>query len=131
MENRIIKNALKLTVMLTVVSLVAVSCYRDNEEDLYPQVPGSSECDLTNVTYQSTIAPIMAASCNSCHSGSAASGGIVTDTYEGLKIIALNGKLYGSVSHASGYSAMPKNGNKLSTCNIEKIKTWIDAGASN
>ncbi|HAQ64541.1 MAG TPA: hypothetical protein DCR43_01585 [Bacteroidales bacterium] len=129
MENRIIKHAALQLTLLVVLSLLTAACYRDNAEELYPQVPGSGNCDLSNVTYQATIAPVMASSCNSCHSGATASGGVVTNTYEGLKIIALNGKLYGSVSHASGFSSMPQNGNKLSACNIDKIKTWIDAGA--
>ncbi|MDD2963961.1 MAG: cytochrome c [Bacteroidales bacterium] len=132
MENPTInKRLLVVASVLAALSVLTASCYRDNEEELYPQVPGSGNCDLTSVTYQSTIAPIMASSCNGCHSGAGASAGVVTNTYEGLKTIALNGKLYGSVSHASGYSAMPKNGNKLSACNIEKIKTWVDAGAPN
>lgn len=131
MENPTIKRLVYPFIMLVTFGLVTVSCYRDNEEELYPQVPGSGNCDLTNVTYQAVIAPVMAASCNGCHSGAGASAGVVTDTYDGLKTIALNGKLYGVVSHASGYSPMPKNGNKLSACSIEKIKTWVDAGALN
>jgi cytochrome c5 len=118
---------IKLTLIAFAIVLMA-GCYNDNEEDLYPQ---TTDCDLSNVTYTATIAPIMATSCNGCHSTASASGGIVTDTYAGLKAIASNGKLYGVVSHASGFSPMPQGGSKLTQCNIDKIKTWVDAGALN
>jgi hypothetical protein len=51
--------------------------------------------------------------------------------YAADRAIAVNGKLYGSVSHASGYSPMPKGGNKLNTCQLSQIKKWIDAGSPN
>lgn len=129
MGNRIIKQIFLQFILLLTLTLLTAACYRDNAEELYPQVPGSGNCDLSNVTYQATIAPVMASSCNSCHTGASASGGVITNTYEGLKTIALNGKLYGAISHNSGYSPMPQNGNKLDACTIDKIKAWIDAGA--
>ncbi len=129
MGNRIIKQIFLQFMLLSTLTLLTAACYRDNAEELYPQVPGSGNCDLSNVTYQATIAPVMVSSCNSCHTGASASGGVITNTYEGLKSIALNGKLYGAVSHNSGYSPMPQNGNKLDACTIDKIKAWIDAGA--
>lgn len=118
----------KFLVLAVFATVLLAGCYNDNEEDLYPQTP---DCDLTNVTYSATIAPIMATSCNGCHGAASASGGVITETYDGLKAIASNGKLYGAVSHASGYSPMPQGGSKLSQCAIDKIKTWVDAGAPN
>lgn len=41
----------------------------------------------------------------------------------------LNGKLYGSIAHTTGFAAMPQSGNKLSDCQIAQVKKWIDAGA--
>ena len=128
MEHLITKS--RLLALLLLLGIAFTGCYNDSEEELYPEIPGS-QCDLTSVTYSSTIAPIMATNCNSCHSGASASAGVVTNTYEGLSIIAKNGKLYGSVSHASVYSAMPQGGAMLSNCNLDKIKTWVDAGALN
>jgi mono/diheme cytochrome c family protein len=119
---------LKFFFLSVFAAVVLAGCYNDNEEDLYPQ---TSDCDLTNVTYSATIAPIMATSCNGCHGAASASGGVVTATFDGLKAIASNGKLYGTVSHASGFSPMPQGGSKLSQCAIDKIKTWVDAGAPN
>lgn len=66
----------------------------------------------------------------SCHAGTGPSGGISLDTYASVKTVANNGRLYGSISHASGYVAMPQSGT-MSSCDIKKIKAWIDAGAPN
>jgi hypothetical protein len=107
------------------VTIIPGGCYYDNEEDLYPNAP---ECDTLNITYEATIAPIMANSCNTCHSGSAPSGGIKTDSYTDLSAIASNGRLWGAVSHAQGYSPMPKDQAKLSECDLTKIEKWISSG---
>ncbi len=69
-----------------------------------------------------------------CHSGNAPEGGILLDNYNNVKASAEietgnYGSLYGTISHASGNSPMPKNADKLSDCNISKIKAWIDQGA--
>lgn len=88
-------------------------------------------CDTSNVTFAASVQPILQTYCNGCHTGSAPSGGIDYSTYAGTRPTALNGKLLGSVQHASGYVAMPQNANKLSACNISIIKAWVDAGAPN
>ncbi len=99
------------------------SCYYDDEENLYPQVGG---CDNTNVTYSGTIAQIMSNNCNSCHSGSPPQGNIKTDNYTDLKAIAEdNNRLLKAVNHESNFP-MPKNGQKLSDCDLSKIRIWID-----
>ena len=107
------------------------SCYYDFESKLYPV--GSANCDTTNVTYSITIRNILQSySCLGCHSGSAASGGnIILDNYNSVKTYGQNGRLYGSINHASGYVAMPQGGGKLSSCNILKVKKWIDLGMQN
>lgn len=107
------------------MSLIFISsCYYDKEEELYQFV--KKNCDTANVTYTQTIIPILQASCNSCHSTSVASGGIITDNYTALRTIALNGKLLGTISHSQGYSPMPKSAAKLNDCKILQIKNWIN-----
>ncbi len=104
-------------------------CYRDNEKDLYP-VTGT--CDVAGVTYASTVAPILQSNgCISCHSGAAPSGNISLQTHASVRAVAINGKLYGAISHTAGFSPMPKGGSRMSDCNILKIKAWIDAGSIN
>ena len=105
------------------------SCYYDNVEDLYPFEAYS--CDTTNVTYTQTIAPIMAANCNVCHSGTNPQKNIITDNYTDLSIIAKNGQLWKSVSHDPSVVPMPNLGNQLSDCNLSKINIWIKSGSPN
>lgn len=52
-------------------------------------------------------------------------------TYTTDKAIAVNGKLYGSISHASGYSPMPQGAAKMTDCQLATIKKWIDSGSPN
>ena len=110
------------------INVGITGCYYDNEVELYPQ---PIECDTTNVTYNATIAPIMNNSCNGCHSSSAPSANVITDTYEGVKVIAENGKLWGTLNHEQGYSPMPKGFPKLNDCDLTKINIWLNNGALN
>lgn len=110
---------------LLFVSIFA-GCYYDNEEELYP---GQTSCDSINVTYASSIAPVMAAQCNGCHSGAGASAGITTDNY--ASVSANITRIYGAVNHQQGYSAMPKGQSKLDDCTLAKFRKWIGSGTPN
>lgn len=104
------------------------SCYYDNEEYLY----GNAPCDVSSVTYSTTVSNILATSCYSCHStatGNASGSGIIIDSYTKLKPYITNGQLAGSINHAGGFSPMPKGATKLNSCDIKKIQAWITAGA--
>lgn len=115
---------LAVSILLILVALCNTGCYYDKEEILYP----NTICDTAAVTYSSTVAPVLSSFCNSCHGGSTPSAGIKLDTYNDVKIQAANGRLWGAISHAGSYSPMPKNAAKLNTCNLAKIKKWLDAG---
>ncbi len=83
-------------------------------------------CDTVNVTYSVTITGIMDTYCNGCHSGGSASGGINLTSYSGVAAVAANGKLMGSVNHASGYVAMPYGGSWLPDCKIDELRIWVE-----
>jgi hypothetical protein len=87
-------------------------------------------CDSANYKYSTAIKPLIQNSCLGCHSGSSPGGNIDLSTYAGVKTIGLNGKLYGSITWSTGFSAMPK-GIKLTDCKIEQVKKWIDGGCPN
>lgn len=91
----------------------------------------NSVCDTANVTFSLSVKPIISGKCQGCHSSSNPGGGYDLTVYAGIKARVNDGKLWGAVNHIAGYSPMPKNGNKLSTCELAKIKKWIDAGAPN
>jgi hypothetical protein len=116
---------LLVTVMISLLS----SCYNDNEYDLYPYP--TTPCDSTNVSYSKTIAPIMSDNCNVCHSTTLASAGIITDNYKTLDSIARTGQLWSAVNWEPGFIPMPNGGQKLSSCNLAKIKNWINNGSPN
>lgn len=88
-------------------------------------------CDVAQFTFSGTIQPMMSTKCQGCHNPNSLGGGIDLSTYAGIKSAALSGALYGSVSWASGYSQMPKGGSKMSDCEIQQVKKWVDAGALN
>jgi len=123
------KSAINGILLMGIIILLLSSCYYDNEEELYPA--SNSTCDTSIVTYANKIAPILQQNCTNCHSGAAPSGNIDLTTYANVSPYALNGKLYGSVAHLAGYIAMPSASVSVSSCDISKIKSWIDSGSKN
>lgn len=90
-----------------------------------------SSCDSNQFKYAANIAPLMNTYCVGCHGGTAPSGNINLSIYNGVRQQAISGRLVGSVSHAPGFSAMPKSANKLSACQIAQISKWVNAGSLN
>ena len=88
-------------------------------------------CNTVNVSYSGFIAPLFTTFCNGCHSGGNPSGGILLNSYSGVKAVAQNGRLIGAISWSAGFQRMPQSGNKLSNCSIDKIQAWINDGAPN
>ena len=102
------------------------SCSKASEDMLAPQ-----QCDTVNMTYSGDVKPILQANCYSCHGSGNAQGGVALDNYDGVKDQVEDGNLIGVITHAAGYPPMPQGGAKLSDCDINKIKDWINRGASN
>jgi uncharacterized membrane protein len=90
-----------------------------------------SVCDTTKFKYSADISVLINNYCLGCHAGMAPSGGINLSTYNNVFTVATNGRLVGAVSHAPGYSPMPKNAAKLSSCQITQITKWVNSGAPN
>lgn len=126
------KKSIGLGILLIMV-LLFNACYYDKADLLYPNVNGSTgTCDTAGVvSYTLKVVPILQTACYGCHTVSNPSGGIAMATYATDKAIAVNGKLYGSINHATGFSPMPKGASKLTICQLATIKKWIDAGSLN
>lgn len=124
---------MKIIIPIVVLFLIAISsCYYDSQEFLYPQL--GSPCDTTNITFSSSVFPILDQSCLSCHgNGTATSygGGIKLENYSDIKIRVDDGKLIGSIKRSSGFSPMPKGSSQLESCKITIIEKWINAGSPN
>lgn len=112
--------------MFATAILLAVSgCYYDLEEELFEGV----ECESSEMSYQSDIAPIIATHCLVCHSASANLGNITLESHSDLKQVVESGRLLGAIKHLPGFAPMPQVGEKLSDCNLEKISNWVEDGA--
>jgi len=86
-------------------------------------------CDTVNITYSGTIWPIIQDNCTGCHTGASAGSGIQLVDHATIAAAAgPNGRLFGSITHASGYQQMPKYGAMLPDCYIIQIRKWIAAG---
>ncbi len=119
-------------IFLVIVLFFMWSCYYDNEEYLYPLL--ENNCDTTNVTFSSSVKPILEQHCFSCHSNSTAAffgDNIKLEDYTDAKLRADEGSLYGAVAHLGSYSPMPKGAQKIGDCKISVIRIWADAGAPN
>ncbi len=88
----------------------------------------SNNCDTNSVSRLKNITPILNKWCVGCHNSSNALGGVNLSTYSSIVLSIPNNKFMGSINHESGISPMPKNGNKLSDCEIKTIQIWINAG---
>lgn len=91
----------------------------------------TGSCDTSVFTYSGAVKIIIDNKCVGCHNPTNLGGNINLSTYDAVRLVALNGKLYGSVAQQPGYSPMPKNGFKLSDCEIRQIQKWISAGSLN
>ena len=117
------------SILITIfLGICIAGCYYDDPDILDPN---RATCDTTIITYSGSVNPILTANCTGCHSGANAPAGVKMDAHASVKLVATSGKLMGSINHAAGYSPMPKNGTKLSECNIAKIRQWVAAGAPN
>lgn len=112
--------------LVLILPFLLSSCYYDNYDDLVVQ---GAICDTVSITYSLDIAPIMTTHCTSCHGGSSPAGNIPLEDYSDVKATVDNGSLLGTINHASGWSAMPKNQLKLGECSVNKVSAWINQGA--
>jgi mono/diheme cytochrome c family protein len=121
--------------LLASVILISQGCYKDNEQDLY-QNWNNGPCDTAAVSYSTSIAPVIQNSCQGCHGNSSyatAGAGINLEGYSNLSSVLTNiqSTFIGSIVQDGSASNMPKGGNKLDLCSINKIKAWISQGIKN
>jgi hypothetical protein len=126
----------KLFICLSVISLFLIGCSKTNEvaesKNAPPNAGGSrGNCDTIYMRYNADVKPILQANCYSCHGNGMAESGITLDAYANVKRLADAGTLLGVITHASGYPHMPYQKPKLSDCDINKIRDWINWHALN
>jgi hypothetical protein len=90
------------------------------------------DCDTAGtIRYSIHILPLLQNHCTGCHSGASPAAGLDLTIYNNVRTVALNGKLRGVTTWATGFPQMPRGGAKLSDCKQELIRKWIAAGATN
>jgi hypothetical protein len=107
------------------------SCYYDKEDLLYGSYAGPCTDTTGTISYTQKLVPMFTQYCYYCHTGAFPSGGIQMGNYTADKALAQSGKLYGSISHAAGFSGMPKGMASLTRCQQAMVKKWIDSGMLN
>lgn len=113
--------------MLSVRNIQNIALWIDEGAKLTTCAPAA--CDTAAISYALHVQPLMQTWCNGCHSSGAPSGSIATDNYPGLKSIADNGSLIGSVAHDTNYEPMPQNSDPLSACDVGLLQQWVADGA--
>jgi len=101
---------------------------------VFPDIEAAAlDCDDADITYSGFIKPLLTNTCAvaGCHNDGSRIAGLDLSTYASTKSIADNGKLVGVTSWAEGFIQMPRNGDQLDPCTLEKIDSWVEAGAMN
>ena len=125
------KNSVIIT--LAFFGLMIYACSKSSEDMLSDEQNPPGSCDTVNMKYHEDIVPLLSANCYTCHGANSNSGsnGIILEGYQNIKAKAETGTLLGVITHAPGYPPMPDGGAKLSECNINKFRSWINHGMQN
>jgi hypothetical protein len=115
---------MKKILLLFILTILLQSCYNDSEEAIY----GVVDCDVTNVTYSTDVAPIINSSCatTGCHVSGGSGPGNFNDFNE-LSAKIADGSFQNRVLVQM---TMPPSV-PLQDCELDLIQAWIDNGALN
>lgn len=126
------KTTLKLSLITAIVLTALFFATCKHEIPLGKDGNNNSDtCGNLVFTYSGAVAPLMTASCTRCHNTTTPRAGIDLSTYDGVKAVAHNGKLLGSIKKETGYKPMPPGNTKLPDCQIRQIEKWVQAGSPN
>ncbi|WP_460617174.1 c-type cytochrome [Hymenobacter ruber] len=114
-----------LSAVATALLGLAASC-------TYSHGDPAPACDVPSetITYAGVISPIFEANCRRCHGAAVYAtlgGGNDFSSYAAISSYP-QGILLGSIKHSPGYDFMPKDGGKISDCDIARIEAWYAKG---
>jgi cytochrome c5 len=102
----------------------STSCTMQNEEDFLQ----ANICDTIDVSYHD-LTYIFTEICSACHSEVFTyRDGIKMDSYNRVKSSINTGLVLPAINQVNGVPPMPKGASKLSDCELDKIKAWINDG---
>ena len=124
------KAPIVIAMVLAACAFAAAGCYYDKQEVLAPTA--GAACDTSAVSFSRSVAPLLSLQCSGCHSnGSAAAFGDGIRLQDHADVKANLNRVLGAVSWQNGFSPMPKNGARLSDCQIRILQIWSLNGAKN
>ena len=105
------------------MTIIAFSCKKET--------PATFDCAGVTPTYNGEIKALLDNGCatSNCHSAANKADGRDYSTYASVKTHIVHAEFLGSIQRLSGYSAMPKGGDKWSDGDIKKITCWVNNGA--
>lgn len=111
--------------LLAVITLLATSCAKTNP------TPLTNDCGTTTLppTYAAGIAPIMSTHCVSCHGNPSITGGVVLNTYAGVKTTTIPGGPAASPLYSSVYLGTMPPSYRLTSDQMNALCQWIKDGS--
>ncbi len=111
--------------------LFFIKCTSRKEDIAYPP----PICDTSVVRLSVEIKNILTANCLVCHGNdvyASDGGGYQLENYAVISALARGGTLLHAITHddPDNYVPMPKNASRLSDCDINKFRAWINRGAN-
>jgi uncharacterized membrane protein len=83
------------------------------------------------ISFSKEIIPLVSKNCLQCHDTKNHSDGLVFEKYEQIVLSAKSGEFYDSVISINGYAPKMPKGGKLTDCETNLIKFWIQQGFKN
>ncbi len=116
---------MRFPLFLSALALLLAGCYYDNEEELY-----GPSCDTSVFSFNDKIMPIIQENCqaSSCHGAGQADGNGELLTYANVKVFVDDN---GAFRQAVIVERRMPDGGSLTSCELELIEKWLDAGAPN
>lgn len=127
------KTTVKLGLITTIIltALFVVTCKHEIPLTDKDGNNNTDTCGNLPFTYSGAVASLMTTYCTKCHGATSPKAGIDLSTYNGVKAVALNGKLLGTIKKETGFKPMPPGTTKIPDCQIRQIEKWVQAGAPN
>jgi len=113
--------------MLTIISFFTLSCEKNTEIMVNNCNPDTNR----EISFSKEIIPLITKNCLQCHDSKNHYDGLVFEKYEQIVSSAKIGEFYDSVISINGYAPKMPKGGKLTDCETNLIKFWIQQGMKN
>jgi hypothetical protein len=124
--------------MILISSLLAIVVLAACGSQAPAAAPATPRDPIVPVSFSKDVMPIFQASCVKCHGVEKVSRGLDLTTYDKAMAGSVKGPVIVAGNSAGStlfnmvqQGKMPKQGAQLTAAQLEILKSWIDAGASN